>query len=116
MKVSGTTNSIRQLHPGRFRRPDDGIEPFAYVNGQKLDSKEEQKKSAVYANNEHIQTLENGLGSDSTKLFDSDAGLKIQSEKRSGTNKEEEIDQQYDNTGNPKNNKTQEERTVDRWV
>ena len=116
MTILGITDSIRQRHPGRFNRSGDGKEPYAHVNGQKLVSREDQIKSAVYANNKRVQVLEKGLGRDPPRLFDSEVGLKIQSEKRSEAGKEEKLDQQYGNTGKPKKSATQTEGSVDQWV
>ena len=98
MKIK-PTNLIRQQEPGQFRRPVDGKKPYVYANDQKLESKAEQKKSVVYVDNKNIDSFEKGLKSNSPRLFDSNAGLKVSISKLSVPKKEEKADLQYDKTG-----------------
>lgn len=111
-----TTDAIRQHQPGQFRRTEDGSKPYAHVNGKKLLSKEDQKKSAFYVNNKNVVTLKKGTGSRFPKLFDSDAGLKVSTEKLSKVKKEEKGYPQYDKTGKTQVIKTKDERRIDQWA
>ena len=115
MKISHTTEYIRQQQLGQFRRPEDGKKPFTHVNDQKLDSIKERKESSVYIDNKNIQTLEKGLGSSSPKLFDYDPGMKFNIEKSNEISKEEKISKQYDNTGKEEE-VNEKESLVDQWV
>jgi hypothetical protein len=99
MKISNNLDYIRQHQPGQFRIPEDGKEPFAHVNDQKLDSTKEQKEGSVYINNENVVTLDKDLRSDFPKLFDYEVGLKFNTKKVSEANREEKPQQQYDKTG-----------------
>ena len=93
------TDSIRQLNVGQFRRPVDGKKPYAHANGNKLKSESDKKQSAVYVDNQKVDSFEKGFKSDAPKLFDSDAGLKISITKLTATKKEEKHDLQYDKKG-----------------
>ena len=99
MKITDNSNYIRQQLPGQFSVPEDGNEPFAHVNDQKLDSAKELKEGSVYIDNERVVTLDKDLRSDFPKLFDYELGLKIDTKKVSETDKEENFQQQYDKTG-----------------
>ena len=99
MEITDTSNYIRQHQPGQFRRPEDGKEPFAYVNDQKLDSTEEQKKCSVYIDNKNVIALEKDIRAYFPKLFDFDAGVKFNTETTNDTNKEEKLSPHYDKTG-----------------
>ena len=116
MKISGTTGSIRQKQPGKFRRLEDGNKPFTHVNGQKLKSRADQEKSAAYVNNKRITTLQKGLGLATLKLFDSNAGLEINNMKRSEAKKGENLDQEYSAKGKRQSKTTQKENQMDQWV
>ena len=76
----------------------DGTKPYIHMNGKKLGSKEEKKKSAVYVGNINVDSFEKGLRSSAPKLFDSDVGLKVHITKLTATKKEEKPDLQYDKT------------------
>ena len=111
-----TTNSIRQHQPGQFMRPEDGKRPYAHINDQKLESKREQYKSAVYVNNKNVVSLEKEIASNSLKIFDSDVGLKVSTEKLSETKTEKRLDLQYDKTGKTQITTAKEERRIDQRV
>ena len=98
MKITDTTDYIRQQQIGQFRRLQDPNDPFVYVNNQRLDSTEEKEKSSIYINNENVVTLEKEKSSNFPKLFDFDAGMKFNTKKISKSNKEEKPDLQYDKT------------------
>jgi len=91
MEITDTSNYIRQHQPGQFRKPEDGKEPFAYVNNQKLDSTEEQKKCSI--------ALEKDIRAYFPRLFDFDSGVKFNTETTNDTNKEEKFSPQYDKAG-----------------
>ena len=93
------TDSIRQLNVGQFRRPVDGKKPYAHANGNKLKSESEKKQSAVYVDNQKVDSFKKGLKSDAPKLFDSEVGLKISITKLTATKKEEKLDLKYDKKG-----------------
>jgi len=99
MKINDTTVHIRQQQPGQFRRPEDGKEPYAHVTDQKLESTPDQTTCSIYINNEKLATMEQGIGSDFPKIFDSNAGLKFNTQKISTTGKEEKLYEQYDQNG-----------------
>jgi len=90
------TDSIRQLNVGQFRRPADGKQPYAHANGNKLKSEADKKQSAVYIDNQKVDSFEKGLKSDAPKLFDDDAGLKISITKLTATKKAEKPELKYD--------------------
>jgi hypothetical protein len=116
MEITDTGNYIRQQNPGQFRRPEDGKEPFAHVNGQKLDSTVEEKKCSVYIDNENVVTFEKDTSSYFPKLFDFDAGMKSNNTEIIGRSKKEEKSQlQYEKTAKPKN-MSKEEMFVDQWA
>lgn len=117
MEITDTGNYIRQQNPGQFRRPEDGKEPFAHVNGQKLDSTNEQKECTVYIDNEEVVALEKEIGSYSyvPKLFDLDAGVKFNTEKIDGANKEGKIQRQYDKIEKVQVT-TKQEGFIDQWA
>lgn len=117
MEITDTSNYIRQQQPGQFRRPEDGKEPFAHVNGQKLDSANEQKECSVYMVNEEVVALEKEIGSYSyvPKLFDLDVRVKFNTEKINGTKKEGKIQRQYDKTEKVQVT-TKQESFIDQWA
>lgn len=115
MKIN-PTDSIRQHHLGQFRRPEDGNQPYAHVNSQKLESKEEQYKSTVYVNNNNVVSLEKRIASNSHKIFDSDAGLKASIKKLSKTSRDEKADIGYDKTGKAKITIPNNDARIDEWV
>ncbi len=117
MKITNNADNIRQQQPGQFRRPADGTEPYAYVNDQKLESREDQKASSVYVDNEKVATLlEKEKESRSPNLFDFNAGLKLGTETTTRETKEvEETEQQYDESGKTITLNKQE-GLVDEWV
>lgn len=114
MKITNTTDYIRQQHLGQFRRPEDAQGPFAYVKDQRLESTKEQKESSVYINNENVGTLEKEERSNSPKLFDFDAAVKFSTQKTSETNKQEKLHQKYDKTAKAQV-VTKQESLVDQW-
>ncbi len=116
MNIVKNCDSIRQPQPGQFRRPQDGKRPYAHVKGQKVDSKEEREKSSVYVNNKSVTTFKNGIGSDFSNLFDTDAGLKLTNKRLNGTNCEKKLDQQYDKTGKTSISAAKEDRLIDQWI
>ena len=115
MKINNTIVYIRQQQPGNFRRPEDGRAPHAHVNNQKLESTKEQKKCSVYIKNENLLTLENDLRSYSQRLFDFDAGAKLNTKKVCETDEEEKSDQQYDKTGKMENLTNERDSLIDQW-
>ncbi|GAF77175.1 unnamed protein product [marine sediment metagenome] len=118
MEITDTSNYIRQQQPGQFRRSEDSKEPFfAHVNGQKLDSTNEQKECAVYMVNEEVVALEKEIGSYSyvPKLFDLQVGVKFNTEKINGTNKEGKIQRQYGKTEKVQVT-TKQESFIDQWA
>ncbi len=110
------TDPIRQQLLGQFRIPEDGNRPYTHVNGEKLTSKEDQKKSVVYVNNESVALLENGLKSSSPKLFDSAVGIKETKEPLNDFKKDEKPELKYDKTGKKQTEKSKEESRIDQWV
>ena len=116
MNIIDTTEYIRQQQAGQFRRYQDGKEPFAHVNGQKLDSARERKERSVYVNDEKVDTLEKEITSaDFPKLFDTDVGAKFNTEKVRATNREEKVHGQYDKSAKVQT-VTKQERLVDQWA
>jgi hypothetical protein len=99
MEITDTSNYIRQQQPGQFRSPEDGKEPFAHVNDQKLDSTEEQKRCSIYIDDKKVVTFEKDKRAYFPKLFDFDAGVKFNTETTSNSNKDEKFSPQYDKTG-----------------
>jgi len=69
VEITDTSNYIRQHQPGKFRRPEDGKEPFAYVNDQKFNSTAEQKKCSVYIDDTNVVTVKKDKSASFPKLF-----------------------------------------------
>jgi hypothetical protein len=116
MKISDSTDYIRQQQAGHFRRPEDGKEPYAHVNNQKLASRADKEKGSVYVKSEKVVTLERKITeSGFPKLFDSDSGWKVDTERIGESDKEKKLQLQYD-----KNGKTQDvnkqSMLVDQWA
>lgn len=115
---AGRTDYIRQQYAGHFKRPEDGKEPYAHVNEQKLDSTWEQEERSVYVDNNRTLTFKIGpAGSDFPDLLDSDAGVKVDSEK-TGYARNREADQlhyQYDRNGKSQNT-TETQGFIDQWA
>lgn len=120
INITDTIDYIRQQQTGQFRRPEDSKKPFAYVNNQKLVSAKDQTERSVYINNKKITTRKKGLAkSDFPKLFDSDAGARVNIEKTGKTDKEEKALMQYDKTGKETTTTqapAKKETFVDQWA
>ena len=99
MEINETVEHIHQERYGRFRIPEDGKQPYAHANNQKLTSASEQRKAAVYADNENFGTLEKTLKSKSRKLLDTEVGVRPSFDKPKETPKETKTSEQYDKTG-----------------
>ncbi len=116
MKTSNNTNNyIRQQQYGQFRLPEDGKGPYIRANGQKLDNTLEQKNVSIYVENGTVFSSEKGLKSDFTKLFDSDAGMNIETIEAKKPEKEKESYQEYENTGNERPVNKQDS-IISEWV
>ncbi len=100
MEINETVEQIHQQRYGHFRIPEDGKQPYAHANNQKLASTREQWKAAVYADDENLGTLEKNLKSKTRKLFDTEVGVKPSFDKPKETTKETKTSEQYDKTGN----------------
>ena len=117
MNITNPIDYIRQQQFGRFRRPEDGTEPYTHVNDQKLGSLKGQDERSIYVNNEKIITFEKDLaGSGFPKLFDSNAGLKLEIGKIGETKKEDKLQVQYDKTGKEQKLTYKQESVVDQWA
>ena len=103
MKILNSNQSIRQQHPGRFRRPDDGRDPFAHVKDQKLANPKDVKETSIYINDVNVATLEKGLKSDFPKLFDFDSGVKYSAKQIKEVKKTEDHHQSYTQIGKTEN-------------
>ncbi len=115
MKVTDTTDYIRQQYPGQFRRPEDGKGPFTRVDGQEFDNIKELKKSSVYITSEEVVSFGRDTKSNFTKLFDFDAGIKCKTAKVEDTGKEEKSSQQ--NKESKKEQVTVKgEKSIDLWA
>jgi len=100
MKITDALDYIRQQQPGQFRSPKDGKEPFAHVGGQKLISRWEQEERSAYVKNEKVVAWRKDIiESLFPKLFDSDAGIKVDTQKTDETRNDEKRRLQYDKTG-----------------
>lgn len=133
------TQSIRQSQPGRFIAPGYGRGPHVHANGQRVQSKRGQYKSAVYQGNKNTVTLEREIRSNRLKIFDSDAGLEVSRTKAPTASKTKTVEEpdlqkdktgtsslqqdkpdktslQYDKTGAPKNAASKEGSRVDLWA
>jgi len=115
MKITGTTNYIRQQQIGQFTMPADGKGPFARVNGQKIGSTKEQENTSIYLNTGDVVVLEKTLQANSSKLIDFDAGVKLSAYKISTTKKEEKIEYGYAETKKAQI-MTKPEAIIDQWA
>ena len=115
MKVANTTYHIRQKVLGQFNRPEDGRQPYAHVNNQKLPSMLDQQNASVYANNQNIDSLEKGLKSTTIKIFDTDAGMKYSAKKTQKTDRQDKSIQQYDKSAKIQPAEKDEEK-IDQWA
>jgi hypothetical protein len=98
MKITDTTDYIRQQQIGEFRSPQNPNDLFVYAINERLNTTEENKEYSIYIENENFATLRKQESANSLKLFDYDVGVKINTEKTSKTNKEENPNPQYDKT------------------
>jgi len=112
MKITGTTNYIRQQQIGQFTMPADGKGPFARVNGQKIGSIKEQENTSIYLNTGDVVVLEK---TNSSKIMDFDAGANFSAYKISPTKKAEKIDYGYAETGKAQI-MTKPEGIIDQWA
>jgi len=115
VKIINSNQSIRQQHPGRFRRPDDGRDPFTHVNDQKLANPEEVKETSIYINDVNFVTLEKGLKADFPKLFDFDSGVKYNAKQIKDVKKTEDRFQSYNQVGKPEN-LAKRDNLFDKWA
>ncbi len=116
MKITDPVGYIRQQHPGQFTRPEDGKEPFAHVGGQKLTSRWDQEERSAYVNNEKVVTWQGEITESLfPKLFDSNAGIKVDAEKTDETENDEKHQLQYDKTGKAQI-QTKQNTLVDQWA
>jgi hypothetical protein len=115
MKITDTTESIRQHQAGEFKRPEDGKAPFAHVNGQKLANAAEQEKRSVYVDNKNVTDFEEVGTPDFPRIFDSSAGMKFTIESEGDHQKNERIYRQYDKNGKELTVIGKEE-LIDEWV
>ena len=115
MEVTNTTYQIRQKALGHFRRPEDGGQPYAHTNNQRLISTTDQQKASVYANNQNIASLEKGMKQKTVKIFDTDAGMKYTAKKTNKTDKQTKSSQQYDKSANVQST-VKKEGKIDQWA
>lgn len=64
MEITGKINCVSQQQPGQFKKPQEGMGPFAHVNNQELNNIEDGKS-----------TREKTVDSTVPKLLDFDAGM-----------------------------------------
>ncbi|MBW2107743.1 MAG: hypothetical protein JRI36_03625 [Deltaproteobacteria bacterium] len=70
--------SIRQDQAGRFRRPEDGRQPYAHVRQNRLESTREQKRRSIYVGRQQAVTIKKEPSkSDFPKMFDPDVGTRF---------------------------------------
>lgn len=115
MKITGTTDYVRQQQIGQFRMPEDGKGPFARVNGQTIGSTKGQEDTSIYLNNGDVVVLEKTLQANSSQIIDFDVGAKFSAYKISTTKKEEKIDYAYTETGKAQIMSKPEE-IIDQWA
>ncbi len=116
MNISPTSKYIRQQQAGYFRRPEDGKQPYAHVNETKLESAKEQKSRSVYVKNERVVSFEKEVSNaDFPKLFDSDAGIRFNTERIAETKNKETPPKEYDKTAKGKTQK-EEEKLINDWA
>ena len=115
MKITNSTDYIRQQEPGQFRRAGDGKKPFTRVNDQRVKNLKDRKESSVYIANKNIQTLEKGIGRSFPKLFDYNPGMKFDIEKTSKIIKDKEPHKKYDYIRKDEE-VNKKENFVDKWV
>ncbi len=116
MKISNNTNShIRQHHYGQFNLPENGKGPYVHANGQKMDNTLEQANVSIYVENETVFSSKKGLKSDFPKLFDSDAGTKLETINAKKLEKKGESYQGYETTGNERSGNKQD-GIINEWV
>ena len=116
MNISPTSKYIRQQQAGYFRRPEDGQQPYAYVNETKLGSAKEQKSRSVYVKNEKVVSFQKEVSkADFPKLFDSDVGMKFNTERISETKNKETSPEEYDKTAKRKTPK-KEDQLINDWA
>ena len=115
MDVTRTSYQVRQKSLGRFRRPEDGRQPYAHVNNQRLFSTLDQKKASVYANDKNIARLEKGMKNKTVKIFDTDAGMTYDTKKINNNNKQVKSIQQYDKSAKIQIMDKNEEK-IDQWA
>lgn len=96
MKIRDATQSIRQEHAGQFKVREDGKGPFTYVNDQKLKNIKGKAELSVFVGQQQVLTLDKKINSGGLKLFDFDAGLKVQPQKPAKSEKEEKSQSQKD--------------------
>jgi len=116
MKISNNTNNyIRQQQYGQFKLPENGKGPYVHANGQKLNNTLEQENVSVYIENEAVFSSEKGLKSGFPKLFDSDAGAKLETIKAKKSEKVGKSYQKSEDTGNaqPVN---KQDSIINEWV
>jgi hypothetical protein len=114
MKINDKVDFIRQQHPGQFRRPEDGEEPYAHVKGQKLDTTNVPKARSVYIENEYLVSWDKNRAP-APKLLDYDAGVKLDTERLTETNKNEKEPLNYDRDGKTQTMSTREV-IIDQWA
>ncbi len=114
MKITDTTDYIRQQQIGQFRSPQNPNDLFVYANNQRLNTTEEDKENSIYIENENFSTLQKQESANLLKLFDYDAGMKINIAKTSKTNKEEKPNPQYDKTAKEQN-VGEQGSLIDQW-
>ena len=118
MEIADTGSYIRQQQIGQFRRPEDSKGPFAHINGEKIESPDEKKRSSIYIDNENAVTFKKDIRSSLPKFFDPDAGVKFNTDASidtNKTNKNQTLDPQYDKTGKA-GIMNKHEGLVDQWA
>jgi hypothetical protein len=113
MKINDKVDFIRQQNPGRFRRPEDGEEPYAHVRGKRLDSTNAPKERSVYIEDEYLVSWDKD-GAQSPKLFDYDTGVKLDTA-MTETNKNGKEPLNYDKDGKTQT-MSKREGIIDQWA
>jgi hypothetical protein len=119
MTVISSTQTIRQQRAGTFSRPEDGSEPFAHINSEKIDSVGRRMNRSIYVQGEKSVTFDKiPLQSDFPNIFDYDAGLRLEVEKISGSenNKEEKKETQHVAQEERVHTANGNKRLIDEWV